>query len=484
MAGDLSWSGRLLAMAGDRRQLRTIVLLAAALALAAGDQTVVGAVAPDMKAALDIGNTEVGLLITAASLLGAATTLPFGLLADRVARVRLLAICVLAWSAAVGFAGAAASYLMILFAQLALGAGIGAATPLVASLTGDLFPAAQRGRVYALILSGEFLGAAAALLLAGQMAAWWSWRGSFWVLVVPGPILAVALLRLLPEPARGGFDRGAGIDPTGHMTATGDPTLAGLVHDAGIQPRERLVLHDDPATKSLRWAIRYVLSIRTNVLLIAASALAYYYVAGLQAFIVVYLRGRYDLGQGVATTMLVFVGVAVVVGTLITGPLSDRLVARGRIASRPVIGGIACLWAACWAVPGLALATFAIGFPILLIAAVGMGGANPPLDAARLDIMHSRLWGRAESVRTFIQTLFKSSAPLLFGYLSVLLSPAGSDPDRVQGGGAEGLTRTLMLMLVVLVVAGVLLLTVARRTYPRDVATAIASERATSTDPR
>ena len=177
MAGDLSWSGRLLAMAGDRRQLRTIVLLAGALALAAGDQTVVGAVAPDMKAALDIGNTEVGLLITAASLLGAATTLPFGLLADRVARVRLLAICVLAWSAAVGFAGAAASYLMILFAQLALGAGIGAATPLVASLTGDLFPAAQRGRVYALILSGEFLGAAAALLLAGQMAAWWSGAG-------------------------------------------------------------------------------------------------------------------------------------------------------------------------------------------------------------------------------------------------------------------------------------------------------------------
>ena len=106
----------------------------------------------------------------------------------------------------------------------------------VARLTGDLFPAAQRGRVYALILSGEFLGAAAALVMAGQMAAWWSWRGSFWVLVVPGPILAIALMRLLPEPARGGFDRGAGIDPPGHMTANGDPTLARLVHDAGIAP--------------------------------------------------------------------------------------------------------------------------------------------------------------------------------------------------------------------------------------------------------
>lgn len=482
MAADRNRSNRLLAMAGGRRQLRTIVLLASALGLAAGDQTVVGAVAPDMKVALQIGNTQVGLLITAASLLGAATTLPFGLLADRIARVRLLAITVLSWSAAVGFAGAAASYLMILFAQLALGAGIGAATPLVASLTGDLFPAAQRGRVYALILAGEFLGAATALVLAGQMAAWWNWRGSFWVLVVPGPILAIALLRFLPEPARGGYDRGAGIDPTGHTTSGGDPTLAGLVHDAGVAPHESLVLRTDPATNSLRWAIRYVLTIRTNVLLIASSALAYYYVAGLQAFIVVYLRGRYDLGQGIATTLLVLVGVAVVIGTLITGPLSDRMVARGRIASRPVIGGLACLWAATWAVPGLAMSTFAIGFPILLVAAVGMGGANPPLDAARLDIMHSRLWGRAESVRNFIQTLFKSSAPLLFGYLSVVLSPAGSDPDRVQGGGAQGLTRALMAMLAVLVLAGVLLLTLARRTYPRDVATAIASERATAAE--
>jgi predicted MFS family arabinose efflux permease len=466
-------------MAGGRRQLRTIVLLASALALAAGDQTVVGAVAPDMKVALGIGNTEVGLLITAASLVGAATTLPFGLLADRVARVRLLAICVLTWSASVGFAGAAASYLMILCAQLALGAGIGAATPLVASLTGDLFPAAQRGRVYALILAGEFLGAAAALVMAGQVAAWWSWRGSFWVLVVPGPILAIALIRLLPEPARGGFDRAAGNDLHGHTAANGDATLAGLVHQAGVAPHETRVLTEDPASKSLGWAIRYVLSIRTNVLLIVASALAYYYVAGLQAFIVVFLRGRYDFGQGTATMLLVLVGVAVVIGTLVTGPLSDRLVARGRIASRPVIGGLACLWAACWAVPGLAVGTFAVGFPILLVAAVGMGGANPPLDAARLDIMHSRLWGRAESVRNFVQTLFKSSAPLLFGYLSVVMSPVGSNPDQVQGGGAEGLTRAMMLMLGALLVAGVLLLVFARRTYPRDVATAIASERTT-----
>ena len=120
-----------------------------------------------------------------------------------------------------------------------------------------------------------------------------------------------------------------------------------------------------------------------------------------------------------------------------------------------------------------------VAVPFLFLGSAGVGGANPPLDAARLDIMHSRLWGRAESVRTFIQTLFKSSSPLVFGYLSTLLAPAGGDPDQVQGGGAIGLDRACVTMLVTLLVAGVILLTTARRGYSRDVATAIASEKAT-----
>lgn len=473
---------RLRTAVGGRGRLRVIALLAGALALAAGDQTVAGAVAPNLKAALHINNTQIGLLVTAASLMGAATTLPFGLLADRIVRVRLLAGCVLAWSAAVIVAGAAPNYLTLLLAQIALGAGIGAATPVVASLTGDLFPAADRGRVYGFILAGEFAGAASGLLIAGLMSAWWSWRGAFWVLAVPGPILAVALLRLLPEPVRGGMDAVLA-DPvpanSGPDDAARSAGLAQLIAAEGITPHPELVLTEDPTQRSLRWAIRYVLRIRTNVLLILASALAYYYVAGLQTFVVVYLRGRFDVGQGIATVLMVVVGLGVIVGTLITGPLSDRVIARGHIAGRPIIGGLACLFAAVFFLPGFLMTAVFVAAPLLFLGSMGIGGANPPLDAARLDIMHSRLWGRAESVRNFLQTLLKSSAPLLFGYLSILFAPAGADPDQVQGGGAVGLTRAVIVMLGVLVVAGVILLTAARARYPRDVATAIASEAAT-----
>ncbi len=472
------------------------MLLAAALALAAGDQTIAGAVAPDLKLALHIDNTRIGLLVTAASLMGAATTLPFGLLTDRTARVRLLAGCVVTWSASIVVAGTAHSYSVILAAQLALGAGIGAATPVVASLTGDLFPPAERGRVYGYILAGEFAGAASGLLIAGEVAAWWSWRGAFWVLAVPGPFLALALVRLLPEPVRGGMgplftgdppaadrvpppaESAAGVVALGDG-ADGAPGLAGLIAQAGIRPHPELVLTEDPTNRTMAWAVRYVLSIRTNVLLIISSALAYYYVAGMQTFAVVYLRGRFDLGQGAATVLLVVSGSGVIVGTLITGPLSDRLIARGRIAGRPLIGGLCLLLSVVFFLPGFLATAIVAAASLLFLGSAGVGGANPPLDAARLDIMHSRLWGRAESVRNFLQTLLKSSAPLVFGFLSTLMSPAGADPDQVQGGGAIGLVRACLAMLGVLVVAGAILLLAARRLYPRDVATAIASERAT-----
>ena len=467
---------RLVTVAGSRERLRIVALLAGALALAAGDQTIVGAVAPDLKIALGIDNTAIGLLITAASLVGAATTLPFGILADRTGRVRLLAGCVLSWSVSVLVAGFSPNYLTMLLAQVALGAGIGAATPLVASLTGDLFPASDRGRIYALILAGEFTGAAAALLLAGEMAAWWSWRGAFWVLAIPGPILAYVLVRTLSEPVRGGMAE-VDAEPAGGERSVG---LTALVVESAVRPNQEMVLTGDPSVRSMWWAVKYVLRIRSNVSIILASALVYFYVAGLQAFIVVFLRGRYDLDQNAATLLLLTVGVATVTGTLVAGPVSDRWIGRGRIAARPVLAGVACLGAFVVALAGLLIPTFLIAWPLLLIGSALIGAANPPLDAARLDVVHSRLWGRAESVRTFAQTLLKSSAPLLFGWTSTLLSPTGGAVADAQGDGAVGLTRALLLMLGVLVVAGGILLTAARRSYPRDVATAIASEAATA----
>jgi MFS family permease len=480
-----------------------VALLSGSLALAAADQTIVGAVAPDLKAQLHVGNTQIGLLVTAAYILAAIGTVPFGILADRTHRVRLLAICALEWSASITLAGFADDYDTLLIAQLALGAGVGAAAPLVASLAGDIFPPAARGRALGFILAGEFAGAASGLLIAGEIAAFAPWRYSFWALALIGPVLAVALLTRLPEPKRGAQvapepSAGQGVSPDGgtgqgagessyssgsqpQSVTRAEHGLAAAIHAAGIRPRERLVLREDPTGKPLSWAIRYVLAVPTNVVIIVTSALCYFYVAGVQTFAIVYLRGRFDASQELATVLLVVIGIGVIAGILATGHLSDRLIARGRLAARIGVGAVCFVVAIAAFAPGFLVGSLALALPLLFLGAAGLGGLNPPLDAARLDVVHFRLWGRAESVRAMCQNLIRASAPLIFGWLSVLLAAPGESHDAVQGGGAVGLGRAFLVLLGLFVVAATVLVT-ARRSYLRDVATAATSERAVHRD--
>jgi MFS family permease len=102
--------------------------------------------------------------------------------------------------------------------------------------------------------------------------------------------------------------------------------------------------------------------------------------------------------------------------------------------------------------------------PYVVLAAAALTAQNPPIDAARLDIMPPWLWGRAEGIRTLLRTLAQSLAPVLFGAVA----------DYVFGGGTAGLKWTFVVMLLPLA-ASALYLYRARRLYPRDVATAAAA---------
>src|SRR5256885_3622861 len=113
--------------------------------------------------------------------------------------------------------------------------------------------------------------------------------------------------------------------------------------------------------------------------------------------------------------------------------------------------------------------------------AAALSAANPPLDAARLDIMPPGLWGRAESVRTLLRTGGQAIAPLLFGGIADLVAgiapkqaPIGTKPGGVEPGVARGLQGSFLLMLGALAAAGWILLR-ARQSYPRGVGPAPAA---------
>jgi MFS family permease len=435
---------------------------------------------------------------------GALATLPMGVAADRWSRTRLLVISIVVWGIAEAVAGLSVSFVMLLLTRLALGAIVATAGPTVGSLTGDLFPAGERGRIYGYIITGELLGAGAGLLISGDIGAALGWRAGFIVLAAPSLALAWGIHRFFPEPARGGqshLHRGdkeiPAVDevsrhPERYPAPAEDEGTAGeesaaleQVERMGVQPEPEIVIHGDPDRITIWEAVRWVLKVRTNVLLILSSSLGYFFFAGLRTFALLFARSRYGVTQSVATLLVLVVGIAAIAGLLIAGRSADGLLRRGRLSARLDVGATGYLVAAGLFVPALLTTRLWIALPLIVVATTMLAGPNSPVDAARLDVVPSRMWGRTEAIRTFLRTLLEAFAPLLFGLVSEEFgSPSnGGFGSGVNINGAHashatghGLAFAFLVMLAPLAASGICLL-FGRRSYPTDVASAAESER-------
>ena len=507
--------------AGGPARARVALTLAAVLAVNGADIGTVSSTANNLESAFGVGNTQIGLLLTIVALTGAVFTIPAGVLTDRVRRTRLLGGSIAAWAVAIVVSGAATSYLWLLLARVALGVMTATTGPAVASLTGDYFPAAERARMYGLILGGELAGTGLAYVVSGDLSSVTTWRVAYWWLAVPSLALARVIWRL-PEPARGGASRMAAgateirgerdaraAEPDAAAHASGrqpgegegqdEPGLAEqAVSDSGAEPREDLVLPGDPTGRSLWWTVRYVLRVRTNVVIIIASALGYFYFAGLRSFAVIFATGHYGISKPVASVLTVVIGVGTLAGVYAGGRFADRLLRRGHLRVRVLLPAICLLAVTPVLGLGIALRAVPVALPVLIAGGFLLGAPNPAMDAARLDIMPAQLWGRAEAVRTALRSAGEAAAPLLFGFVSQYVfggpgsSSGGGTSEGTAGAtaggtagtsaaGSAGLEYTFLLFLAALLIAGLLALT-ALRTYPRDVATAVASADAISRD--
>lgn len=482
---------RIAAQSGGRQRRTAVLLLACVLALDTADLATVGAIAGELERGLRISNVQLGLLVAIPSLVGAVATVPVGVLTDRVRRVPLLWGSVLIWGIAMVACGLANGFGMLLATRVALGAVTATAGPTVSSLVGDFFPARHRAQIYGTILTGELAGAGFGFLISGEAAAALSWRAGFLILAVPGIALAIAIWRLLPEPVRGGGQRldlhaeqPAAAREDGPPAPDDDPAAdAGLarrkVRERGVRPRGELILSGDPAQMSLGQAFLYTLRIPTNVILIITSGLGYFYFSGVQTFGIVYFEGWYGLSHAAATSLIVVLAAGAIAGVVAGGRLADRLLRSGRLDGRIVVGAWSYVIATVCFVPGLLSRSLALSIPLFVVAAAALAARNPPLDAARLDVMHSRLWGRAEAARTVLRRTGVAAAPLLFGLLADAVNSGRRHAAGGHGFGATASPRGLhdaLLILLVTVAAGGLLTFRAARTYPRDVATAAASE--------
>ena len=503
------WAGRVLRgevvrRVGGTARARVIVLFGAVLALNGADTSTVGAVAPQLEHSLHIGNADIGLLASVSLLVGALFTIPVGLLVDRFNRVPMLSASIVLWSVASLMSAFAGSYDTLLLTRLALGAVAATAGPAIASLTGDYFPARERGRIYAYILGGEIAGNAVGFIVSSSVSSLLGWQAAFVLLAIPGFFLARELYRTVPEPLRGGQSRlepgatdlGAARaeaaaraewewEQSGPAPASEDDLAHQAAQRRGVAANPERVLKEDPREMPLAQSVRYIMSVPTNVHLIISSSLGYFYFSGLSTFALLFVRGHYHVGQATASLVLAMLVGGALIGTLVSGRVTDEMVRRGFLEARVWVPAICYLAATALLIPGIlgTRLTPAVWFDVA--GASLLSAANPPLDAARLDIMPAGLWGRAESVRTFLRSLSQALAPLVFGGLADLIAgiapaqaPIGTHTGGVSPSTARGLEISFLILLVTLAAAGVFLVR-ARFTYAEDVATAAASHQGT-----
>ncbi len=495
--------GEVVKRVGGPARASVITLFAIVLALNGADASTVGAIAPQLESGLHIDNTDLGLLSSVSLLVGAIFTIPVGLLVDRAKRIPLLAISVVLWSFASLFSAFAGSFSSLLLTRLALGAVAATAGPAIASLTGDYFAPGERGRVWSYILVGEAAGTAFGFIISGLVASVVGWRGAFVVLAIPGFFLARELFVIVPEPLRGGqshlevgatdldaeLSRATGRAERGEAPEQQEDLAPGhreaareAARRAGAAPNPRLVLHEDPSRMGLVRSVRYIFSIPSNLLMILGSSLGYFYFAGLQTFALLFVKGHYHASQATAELALALLVGGAIVGTVVGGRVTDAMLERGNPSARVWFPGACYIGAAVLLLAGFLGSSLTPALWFDVAGAALISAANPPVQAARLDVVPAGLWGRASSALTVVRSLAQALAPIAFGGVSQLIAgivprqaPIGTHPHAPSSSATTGLQVSFLIMLVTLVAAGVILFR-ARATFPSDIATAAASE--------
>ena len=167
------------------------------------DRTLIYILFTPIKAEMRFSDFQLALLGTTSfvifyTLLG----VPFGRMADRVSRKKMIAAGLAVWSLFSGLTGFAWSFETMFLCRVMVGVGEATLGPAALSLLSDHFPPERRATVQAIYSSGIAIGAGLASFLGGYLGQEWGWRWAFYLLGFPG--LAVGLLVLAIKETRRG----------------------------------------------------------------------------------------------------------------------------------------------------------------------------------------------------------------------------------------------------------------------------------------
>ena len=171
------------------------------------DRYVMSTVLEPIRVDLGLSDGQVAFLTGVSLALFYVTMgLPLSWVADRYNRRNLLSFSIAVWSLMTALCGLAVGYWQLLLARIGVGIGEAGGTPPCNTIVADYFPPDRRTMAMTIFALGAPIGAWLGADLAGQVAHDYGWHAAFFVLGVPGILLALLILFTIKEPPRGRFD--------------------------------------------------------------------------------------------------------------------------------------------------------------------------------------------------------------------------------------------------------------------------------------
>ena len=172
------------------------------------DRQILSILLPAIRDEFQVGDTVLGLLAgTAFALFYVTLGVPIAQLADRVNRRNLIAAAVAIWSGMTAVSGFATNIWHLVLARIGVGIGEAGCSPPAHSMIADLYPPERRSSAMGFYTLGISAGIMLAYLAGGWVAQNIGWRQAFFIVGVPGLLLALIVRYTLIEPQRGASEQ-------------------------------------------------------------------------------------------------------------------------------------------------------------------------------------------------------------------------------------------------------------------------------------
>lgn len=171
------------------------------------DRQILSILMEPIKQELGLHDWQLGALSGLAfAILYSTLGVPIARMADRKSRVSIITWSMIVWSSFTAITGFAGTFWQMLFARVCVGVGEAGCSPPAYSLISDYFEPKKRATALSIYSMGVYGGGALGFLVGGYVAQEYGWRMAFYVVGLPGILLALLVKTTLREPPRGFSD--------------------------------------------------------------------------------------------------------------------------------------------------------------------------------------------------------------------------------------------------------------------------------------